>query len=197
MFVFVGRAAQPLPGATLDPGPVGQRHWKLDHALRTVVNAGGALADEHGLGTGRASNEKAFSDESLAYVVETLIDSRRSARDRSVYRSRMNKLVRWARDFEVDVMATPSCRGRGFADRLTPRDSPTLCVKRPATAAPDGSFRWELPTKLPTKTEPQTGRSADGLPFGLSGQRGRPTWRRRRGLPWGSCPSEATDDARA
>ena len=124
MFVFVGRAAQPLPGATLDPGPVGQRHWKLDHALRTVVNADGALADEHGLGTGRASNEKAFSDESLAYVVETLIDSRRSARDRSVYRSRMNKLVRWARDFELDVMATPSCRGRGLADRLPPRDSP-------------------------------------------------------------------------
>lgn len=91
MFVFVGRAAQPLPGATLDPGPVGQRHWKLDHALRTVVNAGGALADEHGLGTGRASNEKAFSDESLAYVVETLIDSRRSARDRSVYRSRRTR----------------------------------------------------------------------------------------------------------
>jgi hypothetical protein len=92
--------------ASLDEEPVGQRRWTLDHALRSFVNAGGALTDEHGLGTGGTRTVGAAQvDPGIAYVVQALVDGRQSPRDRAVYRSGANKLLRWAADFDVDPMA--------------------------------------------------------------------------------------------
>lgn len=92
--------------STFDVALSKSARWKLDWSLRAFVNAGGSLADEHGLGTGSGANEQALTeDPGLAYAVEALVDSRVSDRDRAVYRSGINKLARWAREFEVDMLA--------------------------------------------------------------------------------------------
>lgn len=92
--------------STFDVAMSKSARWKLDWSLRTFVNAGGSLADEHGLGTGSGANEQALTeDPGLAHAVGVLVDSRVSDRDRAVYRSGINKLARWAREFEVDLLA--------------------------------------------------------------------------------------------
>ncbi len=90
---------------TFDPPLVTNALWKVDHALRAFVNAGGALADEHGLGTGSDLKDLATTtDPGVAYVVNVLLEACPSPRDRSVYRSGLNKLARWARDHDADLM---------------------------------------------------------------------------------------------
>lgn len=91
---------------TLSPDLGKSAIWKLNCALRALTTAAEVLADEHGLGTGNASAFGDFADDAgLAFVVTTLVESRQSPRDRSVYRSGLNKLARWASDFDVDLMA--------------------------------------------------------------------------------------------
>jgi len=57
---------------------------------------------------------------------------------------------------------------RGFADLLHVRAHLDSCVNRAAGAAPEGWFRCELPTKLPTRTEPRTSRQRGLLRSGFS-----------------------------
>ena len=105
---------------SLDPTPVGQGRWKIDYALRAFATAGGALADEHGLGTGNSSKTSGtLDDPGLAYVVSTFIAARESARDRSVYRSGVNKLVAGLRSSTSTSWRSTSPTSRIFAPGST------------------------------------------------------------------------------